>query len=233
MLRTGRIFPYLGAKAFELALIAIWFGFAFVAAGDRSQARYLTLWDVVASVYLTLGFLAVRGHGSRSRPLRKTDMAAALRPLADPRFEFFTILAASLTGLTTALAVENAPTTALHVTGVVTIIMAWTLLHAGYARFYASLSAADPAGPALQFPSSEPLCSTDFFYFAFTIGTSFAVSDVSVTRPAMRWHVMVHSALSFFYNAAVLAVAIGILTSRLAVLPGQRLPGGLDRGPLA
>jgi uncharacterized membrane protein len=37
---------------------------------------------------------------------------------------------------------------------------------------------------------------------------------VSVTSQAMRWHVMVHSVLSFFYNAVVLAVAIGILTGK-------------------
>jgi uncharacterized membrane protein len=29
----------------------------------------------------------------------------------------------------------------------------------------------------------------------------------------MRWHVMVHSVLSFSYNAAVLALAVGILTT--------------------
>ncbi|MFZ0045664.1 MAG: DUF1345 domain-containing protein [Streptosporangiaceae bacterium] len=230
---SRRTASYLGAKLFELTLIAIWFGFAFVAVGDRSEARYLTLWDAVAAVYLTIGFLAVRRRGYNSSPLRKADMTRILRPLADPRFEFFTILAASLTGLTTALAVENAQTTALHVTGVLTILMAWTLLHAGYARFYASLTAADPAGPALEFPRSERLTSTDFFYFAFTIGTSFAVSDVSVTAPKMRWHVMVHSALSFFYNAAVLAIAIGVLTDRLASLLRERLSGLPDGSALA
>ena len=149
---SRRTASYLGAKLFELTLIAIWFGFAFVAVGDRSEARYLTLWDAVAAVYLTIGFLAVRRRGYNSSPLRKADMTRILRPLADPRFEFFTILAASLTGLTTALAVENAQTTALHVTGVLTILMAWTLLHAGYARFYASLTAADPAGPGPGVP---------------------------------------------------------------------------------
>jgi uncharacterized membrane protein len=33
-------------------------------------------------------------------------------------------------------------------------------------------------------------------------------------NPAMRWHVMVHSVLSFFYNAVVLAAAIGFLTGK-------------------
>ena len=33
-------------------------------------------------------------------------------------------------------------------------------------------------------------------------------------RLVMRWHVMVHSVLSFFYNAVVLAAAIGFLTGK-------------------
>jgi uncharacterized membrane protein len=33
------------------------------------------------------------------------------------------------------------------------------------------------------------------------------------SRP-LRWHVMVHSVLSFLYNAIVLAVAVGIITNR-------------------
>jgi uncharacterized membrane protein len=35
-----------------------------------------------------------------------------------------------------------------------------------------------------------------------------------VTTPSMRWHVMMHSVLSFFYSAVVLALAVGILTRR-------------------
>ena len=30
----------------------------------------------------------------------------------------------------------------------------------------------------------------------------------------LRWHVMVHSVVAFFYNAIVLAVAVGIITGR-------------------
>jgi uncharacterized membrane protein len=86
------------------------------------------------------------------------------------------------------------------------------LLHAGYARFYAGLYAADGGG--LEFPRRQQPGPVDFMYFSFTLGTSFAVSDVTVTAPGMRWHVMAHSILCFFYNAIVLAVAIGIVTGR-------------------
>lgn len=66
----------------------------------------------------------------------------------------------------------------------------------------------------LEFPHEAHPTTVDFFYFSFTLGTSFAVSDVTVTTPSMRWHVMMHSVLSFFYNAVVLALAVGVLTRR-------------------
>jgi uncharacterized membrane protein len=43
---------------------------------------------------------------------------------------------------------------------------------------------------------------------------SFASSDVEVHGRALRWHVLVHSVISFFYNAVVLAVAVSVITGR-------------------
>jgi uncharacterized membrane protein len=69
-------------------------------------------------------------------------------------------------------------------------------------------------GRGLEFPHGAAPMATDFLYFSFTLGTSFAASDVTVTSQTMRWHVMIHSILSFFYNTVVLAVAFGILTGK-------------------
>jgi uncharacterized membrane protein len=181
------------------------------------------LWDLVAGVYLTLGMLVVRRRrGAAAAPVSKQDVASWLRPLTGPRFEFACILAASLAGLTSAGAVLYYATGSagrLDVIGSLAIVFAWVLLHAGYGRFYESLYYEGLPGEAgcghqLEFPREERPTATDFFYFSFTLGTSFAVSDVTVTTPAMRWHVMMHSILCFFYNAVVLALAVGILTRR-------------------
>jgi uncharacterized membrane protein len=51
----------------------------------------------------------------------------------------------------------------------------------------------------------------DFAYFAFTIGTSFAVSDVDVTSRAIRRAVLGHQILSFFFNTSILALAINLV----------------------
>jgi uncharacterized membrane protein len=217
---------YLAAKLFELALIAIWLGFVFAATGHQSHARYLLAWDIVAGIYLGLAALVMRHRrGEHAEPVRKQDVVPWLRPLTGPRFDFACILAASLAGLTSAGAVlyyaGDSRAGRLQVIGALAILFAWCLLHAGYGRFYAGLyyEAGDPSGvggsrPALEFPHDDHPTAVDFFYFSFTLGTSFAVSDVTVTTPSMRWHVMTHSVLCFFYNAVVLALAVGILTNR-------------------
>ena len=52
----------------------------------------------------------------------------------------------------------------------------------------------------------------DFAYFAFTIATSFAVSDVDVTDRAIRRAVLGHQILSFLYNTSILALVINLFT---------------------
>ena len=52
----------------------------------------------------------------------------------------------------------------------------------------------------------------DFAYFSFTIGTSFATSDVKVTSRTGREVVLGHTVLSFAYNTVLIAVVINVIT---------------------
>jgi uncharacterized membrane protein len=204
-----------GAKLFELSLLAAWFCFVFLARDERSRVGYLGTWDLIAATYLTLGFIAIWRRGGHSRPTRRAEVMPVLRPLVGPRFEFACVLAASVAGLTSAVTVLGTKHADLQVVGALAIALSWILLHAGYARFYAGLSYLSTGRrQPLEFPASGRLTSTDFFYFAFTVGTTFAASDVRVTTSEMRRYVMVHSVLSFFFNAAVLAVAVKIILYR-------------------
>jgi uncharacterized membrane protein len=212
---------FLAAKFFELALILIWFCFIVIPEGEQAHARYLAAWDAVAAVYVALGMLALRRRrGQRATPIGQHDVGSWLRPLCGARFEFATILGASVAGLSSAVTVlyyATGKVDDLQAIGALAIVLAWVLLHAGYGRFYAALyyeQLAHGPGAPLAFPRDDHPTVVDFFYFSFTLGTSFAVSDVTVVTPSMRWHVMVHGVLCFFYNAAVLALAVGILTTR-------------------
>jgi uncharacterized membrane protein len=194
----------------------------FAASGERSHARYLAAWDIVAAVYLLAAVAIVRDRRhERAAPVGERDVPPWLRPVIGPRAEFLSILGASVAGLTSAWTVlAHAADKDGSLAGIaaVGIVLAWVLLHAGYARFYAGLyyeglSPAHGGVAQLEFPRDSHPTAVDFLYFSFTLGTSFATSDVTATTPGMRWHVMMHSVLSFFYNAVVLALAVRVLTS--------------------
>jgi uncharacterized membrane protein len=220
---AARWAAYLSTRLVELVLILIGVGFTVGSGTAAVELRYLVAWDVIALAYLTVGAVVLRRHRAEAGPASGPAEIRGLRLLGTTRFNFAFTLAASIVGMTSASVVishGSAPAEGpdIRFFGSIAIGCAWILLHAGYARFYAGLyyrrgAGGGPAG-GLDFPRREFPGPDDFMYFAFTLGTSFAVSDVSVTSSALRWHVMVHSVLSFFYNAIVLALAISILTGR-------------------
>jgi uncharacterized membrane protein len=55
-------------------------------------------------------------------------------------------------------------------------------------------------------------------YFAFVIGMTSQVSDVTVKSKALRRIVLAHGLLSFVFNVSLLAVAINLAASALGSL---------------
>ncbi len=94
------------------------------------------------------------------------------------------------------------------------VLMSWALLHTSYAMFYAHLYYRVPGKPGgLEFPGEEEPAALDFAYFAFTVATAFAVSDVRVSSGRVRRVVLAHSVLAFFYNTMILALVVNFITS--------------------
>lgn len=206
-------------RLLEIALAVI--GIAYIHSPNtaRAETRFLGYFDLLALTYLVAGFFVVRRHRHRTTgpppPLFHVPRwVSAWRR----RASIALAAVASITGIAAALDVlfHGTPDQQgedIKVLGVTAVICAWLLLHAGYAKFYRSLDA-EHGHPGLRFPDDvEPLL-LDYLYFALTLGVSFAVSDVEVVRRATRWHVLVHSVVSFFYNSAVLAVAVGVVTQK-------------------
>ncbi|MFI2563448.1 DUF1345 domain-containing protein [Paenarthrobacter sp. NPDC018779] len=88
------------------------------------------------------------------------------------------------------------------------IILSWILLQLGFANVYQVIKAASDR-QILRFPEDATPTTLDYLYFSFTIGTSFATSDVEII--GFRRVALVHSIVAFFYNALVVAVAFQIL----------------------
>ncbi len=143
--------------------------------------------------------------------------AGALKQLATlflgPEASFVSIIMVSLFGLVAAIGLlpgtrrEAPELLALYALGVV---MAWLVLHTSYALLYAYLYYRTNE-EGLEFPGGDAPDKLDFTYFAFTVGTTFAVSDVSVVRRAFRRAVLGHTVLSFAYNTVIIALVINLV----------------------
>ena len=98
------------------------------------------------------------------------------------------------------------------VVGIWAVVVAWALIHWGFAQWYYANFYRD-ANPGFEFPGTELPDLVDFAYFSFTVGTTFATTDVMIVSRRTRWRVTLHSVISFFFNSAILVLALSSLSS--------------------
>jgi uncharacterized membrane protein len=101
---------------------------------------------------------------------------------------------------------------------VVTITLSWAFIHTIFALHYAHEFYIENRyeDGGLAFPGKEQPDYGDFLYFSLVIGMTSQVSDVAVTAKAIRRTVAAHGVVSFFFNAALLALTVNIAASALA-----------------
>ncbi|MCM5557752.1 DUF1345 domain-containing protein [Pleomorphomonas sp. JP5] len=101
-----------------------------------------------------------------------------------------------------------------------TILMSWLFVHTIMALHYAHdfylREGYLKEKPGLIFPDRiEEPGYWDFAYFAFTIGVAAQTADVAIASPRIRRVALAHSVLAFFFNTAILALAINVAASLL------------------
>ncbi len=206
-----------------LAFVGVaWAASYLLPSGEDWEIRATAGWDVGAAVYLGLTWVfVVRSTPEWSRRWATSQDAPRSRILqtvfgrvAGLGF----VVVAGLIGLASGTGLvqpERSEGNGLMVTlSAVAVIEAWLVLQVSYGLRYAYLyyrgeGSANPGG--LEFPGGEEPYLLDFAYFAFTIGTAFAVSDVRVSARTIRRVVIGYSVISFVYNAAILTLAFGIV----------------------
>jgi uncharacterized membrane protein len=201
----------------QLALVVL--GVVVGAVPDAEETlELLDWWCFLALIYLVgaaIGVAFIARSPSRSgerRPPSRLHLSRAAGFVAST----CTVLA-SLCGIAGAVQVrfgyvDAADRVQATVVGTAAMLLAWVLLHWGYAQTYHRRHSRSPR-PLLGFPGTERPRLSDFAYFAFTVGTTFAASDVKVLSPRLRWTVAKHSVLSFFYNGAIIVLALNTLTA--------------------
>ena len=93
-----------------------------------------------------------------------------------------------------------------------TFLLSWLFVHVFFAFHYAHqfYGRGEQSG-GLLFPGGlEEPDYWDFFYFAVVIGMTSQVSDVAITDRRIRRTAAAHGMVAFFFNVALLAVAVSI-----------------------
>jgi len=107
----------------------------------------------------------------------------------------------------------DAISVALVILGVLGTMVAWALVNTVYAVKYARMYFLDHREGGFDFKQETQPAYSDFAYFAFTIGMSFAVSEIEPTSSDTRRKALPHALLSYVFGTVLIAVAINLVTN--------------------
>jgi uncharacterized membrane protein len=193
------------------ALAAAW------AAGATWSAALVLAWDVTAAVYFVWVWSSVgRLDGARAQLVAASEddsRAAAETLLLSASVASLVAVGFVLAEAGRAGAGHRGALTAL---AVVSVLLAWAVVHTIFALRYARLYYAPPVG-GLGFGEDDPPGYADFAYVAFTIGMTFQVSDTEISKRPIRRAAIHHALLSYLFGTIILGVfvnSIGALLGR-------------------
>ncbi len=200
-----------------IALVAGVLAFAILPGAISLTTRSLVGWNVSVWLYLVLiSVMMVSADHEKLRQVAVAQAGAAVTVLG------IAIVAAiaSLAGIAAELAQAKVPGARYALPhlmfAIATVAGSWALVPTLFALTYASQYYEVAHGHGLKFPDASVTFKPDygdFLYFAFTIAVASQTADVSITSQPMRRLVLLHSVMSFVFNAAVLAFTINVAAS--------------------
>ena len=175
-------------------------------------SRILVCWNCGVSLFLVLIYFWMTGLSAEricSRYIEEDESA---------RFILAVVVVAALLSV---VAIVEPLATLKQVAGVervahtalaaLTLMNSWLLVPTMFTTHYADMfySVGEKERP-LAFPNTPMPVFWDFAYFSFTIAAACQTSDVSTTNRSVRRVVIVHTLVSFFFNASILGFAINV-----------------------
>ena len=190
--------------------------------GMVGKVAFLAGWILALTVYLVLlGIVIFKADGAMTRQRVSRDEPNRLMVL------IVLIVVALLGNISVGVILSSEghkdPGQARLLVGlsVWAVIMSWCLLHAAVGQHYARLYYDDtdaqgrpfPDGMrrGFVFPGNEQPNYMDFMYISFTVGLTYAISDVNVTSATQRRTVLMHSVISFFFYSTILGVVLNAI----------------------
>jgi uncharacterized membrane protein len=182
-----------------------------------SGVREALAWDLFAATYLVLAFqvmLTTKGEALRARAARQDDSGVVILVII-----LLAIMASFVAIGGLLAAAKAAPSRALNLgLAASTIVLAWTVtqvvftLHYAH-EYYRPTGGSRAVAEGLDFRGDRDPDYWDFFYFATSFGAASQTSDVSILTKPLRRLATLHAIISFFFNAAVLALTINLAAS--------------------
>jgi len=179
----------------------------------RIATRLLVGWDAAVALYLVLTYRVMADASVariRERAAIVDEGATALLILTP---------AAALASLV-AVVIElgHAPSLTQITLAIRTIVLSWAFMHSIFALHYAHEfygEGRDDSIGGLIFPGKDDPDYWDFLYYSLVVAMTAQVSDVQITSKTIRRLTTLHGAISFFFNATVLALTVNIVSSRM------------------
>jgi uncharacterized membrane protein len=98
---------------------------------------------------------------------------------------------------------------------VISIILAWSVVHTVYSLRYAKLYYENTPG-GVDFNAQGAPCYIDFAYLALTIGMTFQVSDTNLKTTNIRRTALRHALLSYAFGTLIIATTINLIAGLTA-----------------
>jgi uncharacterized membrane protein len=96
--------------------------------------------------------------------------------------------------------------------GLVSVALAWLLVHTLFTLIYARLYFDGDDG-GIDFNQHDRPCYRDFAYLAFTIGMTFQVSDTDIKDRPIRAAALRHALLSYMFGTGILATTVNLVAT--------------------
>ena len=183
----------------------------------RPVMRDLVGWDIGVGLYVILAFeMMARAdvHQIRRRAAAQ-DEGAIIILILTVAAALASILA--IVGLLGTSAAGAAPRRSVElILATITIVLSWAFIHTMFALHYAHEFYDESGVRGMAFPGGlEKPDYWDFVYFSLVIGMTSQVADVGITTKEIRRTVAAHGVVSFFFNAALLALTVNIAASAI------------------
>jgi uncharacterized membrane protein len=202
MVSTRRILAFVIVVVLALGLVSTrWL--------DGQQAVVLSA-NAFFVAYLTL---ALADLGSLDRKgIQKVGSVVLIPSLALAIIVLATVVCA-ITALFMLINAEKQHSIGWLLFALLAVPLGWATVHTMMALHYARRywrPGPVPVGHGLDFPGDDTPDGWDFLYFSFVIGMAAQTADVSITDKPMRRIALVHSAMSYFFNAVLVAAAVNL-----------------------